>query len=75
MCILVVIDSDRSPANPIFSVKFEIDDAESQWTYPDNSFDFVYARYMLGSIADWPKLIGQAYQLVLHPFPDDIVRF
>ncbi|EGX46144.1 hypothetical protein AOL_s00110g308 [Orbilia oligospora ATCC 24927] len=63
----VVIGNDLSPIQPTWvppNVKFEIDDAESQWTHPDNSFDFVYARYMLGSIADWPKLIGQAYQAI-----------
>lgn len=47
------------PAN----VKFEIDDAEETWTF-QNKFDFVHARYLAAAIADWPKLMRQAYDAV-----------
>lgn len=42
--------------------KFELDDASLDWTYPENSFDFIHFRYLLGSIADYPKLYKQAYR-------------
>lgn len=30
--------------------------------YPDNHFDYVHMRYMLGSIVDWPRLLRQSYR-------------
>ena len=42
-------------------MKFEIDDAEEMWTFPEK-FDFVHARYLAAAIADWPKLMRQAFE-------------
>jgi len=47
----------RVPPN----VKFEVDDVESEWTY-DFKFDFIFCRYMTGSIVDWPKLVGRIFE-------------
>jgi len=39
------------------NVKFELDDAQSvPWPYPDNHFDLVHLRLMIGSIGDWPAV-------------------
>jgi len=61
-----VIGLDLSPIQPGWvppNLVFQIDDAESEWTFPPNQpFDFIYLRGMGGSIADWPKLLKQAFQ-------------
>ncbi|KAI8186207.1 Secondary metabolism regulator LAE1 [Colletotrichum sp. SAR 10_70] len=43
------------------NVKFEIDDVESEWLH-DEKFDFVFARYMAGSLSDWPTLMSRIYE-------------
>lgn len=48
------------------NVSFFIDDLEEEWTF-SQKFDFVYARMLTGSIADWPKLIRQSYESVFSP--------
>jgi hypothetical protein len=42
-------------------VEFFVDDLELDWNFV-NPFDFIYARFMTGSLKDWPKFFGQAYQ-------------
>jgi hypothetical protein len=45
--------------------RFEIDDAEDDWTYrPDDYFDFIHARNVSLGITDWPRLLSQAYRYV-----------
>lgn len=58
-CILTV---SSVPPN----VEFFVDDLEEDWTYQTH-FDFIYMRLLTGSILNWPKLFGQAFQYVLHP--------
>lgn len=56
---------DLSPTQPSWvppNVKFEIDDAQLEWTYADNDFDFVHTRCLMGSIDDWPRLFSQAFR-------------
>jgi hypothetical protein len=60
-----VIGTDLSPIQPTWvppNVKFEIDDAQSEWTWSDNWFDFVHLRCLMGSIKDWPSLYSQAFR-------------
>lgn len=57
----------RVPPN----VSFQIDDAESVWTWPENHFDFIHIRHMTGAIEDWPALIKQAYKWVI-PVPSQM---
>ncbi|KAL7274173.1 hypothetical protein RUND412_002933 [Rhizina undulata] len=60
-----VIGVDLSPIQPTWvppNLKFEIDDIEEDWTYQDNSFDFIHVRLMAGFIYDWPKFYRQAYK-------------
>ncbi|KAI1083005.1 S-adenosyl-L-methionine-dependent methyltransferase [Whalleya microplaca] len=62
-----VIGTDLSPIQPAFcppNVQFQIDDAEQDWTFEPNSFDYVHIRYMIGAILDWPKLFRQAYRVL-----------
>ena len=59
-CVLWVVIPSRVPAN----VKFEIDDMELEWTFPDNQFDFIHMRSLSGSIKDWDHLLSQAYEWV-----------
>ena len=50
--------SCRTPPN----VKFEVDDVESPWAH-DQTFGYVFCRYMAACILDWPKLVGNIYEL------------
>ncbi|KAJ4289978.1 hypothetical protein N0V88_006779 [Collariella sp. IMI 366227] len=43
------------------NARFYVDDLEDDWNY-HQPFDFIYLRYMNGSIRDWPRLIRQAHQ-------------
>ena len=59
-----VLGTDLSPIQPYWvppNCKFEIDDAELAWTWPDATFDYVHVRYLVGAVADWPHLFRQAY--------------
>jgi len=60
-----VIGLDLSPQQSTWlppNLKFEIDDAEKQWSWPDDTFDFIHIRSMFGSIADWDALYRQAFR-------------
>lgn len=39
-----------------------MDDATQPWTFQPNSADYIHLRYLLGSIADWDALYGEAYK-------------
>ncbi|KAL4919557.1 S-adenosyl-L-methionine-dependent methyltransferase [Aspergillus aurantiobrunneus] len=60
-----IIGTDLSPIQPSFSppnCTFLIDDAESDWAFSkDEPFDYIHARSMGGGIADWERLLRQAY--------------
>ena len=43
------------------NVKFEIDDATLEWTFPLDYFDFIHARTLAGAIQDWPGLLKQCF--------------
>ncbi|KAK4497349.1 hypothetical protein PRZ48_011800 [Zasmidium cellare] len=56
--------TDLSPVQPSWvppNVKFEIDDARDEWTYPADYFDFIHIRQLAGSMLDWNDLISQSY--------------
>lgn len=40
----------------------EIDDCTREWTYDENTIDFVHVRWLVGSIADWTALFKEAYK-------------
>ncbi|RFN46890.1 s-adenosyl-l-methionine-dependent methyltransferase [Fusarium flagelliforme] len=59
-----VIGTDISAAQPTFvppNCIFQIDDAQLDWTFEPNTFDFIHLRYLYGAIDDWRKLFRQAY--------------
>ena len=58
-----MIGTDLSPIQPRWvppNLRFEIDDAESEWAYK-SKFEFIHLRTLGGSIKDVPKLLRQAY--------------
>ncbi|KAI4227821.1 MAG: hypothetical protein L6R36_002115 [Xanthoria steineri] len=59
-----ILGTDLSPIQPSWvppNVKFEVDDSEEPWTFREK-FDVIHARYLATAIADWPKLVSQAFQ-------------
>ncbi|RYP67149.1 hypothetical protein DL769_005827 [Monosporascus sp. CRB-8-3] len=62
-----VIGIDISPTQPTWvppNLRFEIEDAQLDWTFKPESFDFIHIRYMYGAIDDWPKLYRQIYRFL-----------
>ncbi|KAK1781461.1 S-adenosyl-L-methionine-dependent methyltransferase [Copromyces sp. CBS 386.78] len=60
-----VIGTDISPIQPSWlppNLRFEIDDASKEWTYKDNSFDFVHIRWLSGCVKDWTAVYKEAYR-------------
>ncbi|KAH8884102.1 S-adenosyl-L-methionine-dependent methyltransferase [Thozetella sp. PMI_491] len=60
-----VIGTEISPIQPSWvppNLQFHIDDCTQEWTYAENSFDYVHIRWMFGSIKDWTALFQQAYK-------------
>jgi len=58
-----IVGTDLSPIQPTWvppNLKFEIDDAESEWPY-STKFDYIHARSLAGSIRDWKRLFRQVY--------------
>lgn len=45
------------PAN----VKFELDDCNREWTWPENTFDFIHLRMLVGVVTDWHTLFRRAF--------------
>lgn len=60
-----VIGTDISPIQPTWvppNLKFEIDDAQLEWTFADNDFDYIHIRCLMGSIDNWPLLYQRAFK-------------
>ncbi|CZR58303.1 related to methyltransferase [Phialocephala subalpina] len=60
-----VIGTDISPTQPSFvppNLKFELDDAQLEWTYQPNGFDYIHVRCLLGAIQDWAHLYREIYK-------------
>ncbi|KAL6408483.1 methyltransferase [Ilyonectria robusta] len=54
---------DLSPIQPPFvppNVSFFVDDLEDEWNF-SSKFDFIFSRFMTGSIRNWPKYLKQCY--------------
>ncbi|KAK5661175.1 hypothetical protein OQA88_11066 [Cercophora sp. LCS_1] len=54
---------DLSPTQPAFvppNVTFYVDDLEDTWNF-SHKFDFIFSRFMTGSILDWPQYFKQCY--------------
>ncbi|KAI5856821.1 S-adenosyl-L-methionine-dependent methyltransferase [Tricharina praecox] len=60
-----VIGTDLSPIQPKWvppNCRFEVDDAELEWTYRAESFDFIHVRNLAASISDWPRMMSEIYR-------------
>ncbi|KAG0136863.1 S-adenosyl-L-methionine-dependent methyltransferase [Tuber indicum] len=60
-----VIATDLSPIQPNWvppNLRFEIDDAQDDWTWGQETFDYIHVRGLLGSIKDWDRLLLQAFR-------------
>ena len=60
-----VVGTDLSPIQPEWlppNLRFEIDDAESSWTWKPESFDYIHNRNFVCAIRDWPRLIQQTFE-------------
>ncbi|TEA18381.1 Secondary metabolism regulator LAE1 [Colletotrichum sidae] len=58
-----IIGNDLSAIQPSWlppNVKFEIDDVESPWIGIEK-YDYIYVRFMLVSIKDWPALVQNIF--------------
>ncbi|KAH6988678.1 S-adenosyl-L-methionine-dependent methyltransferase [Ilyonectria destructans] len=56
---------DLSPTQPSWvppNCKFELDDASQEWTFPDNTFDYIHIRYLLGCFKDWTTLYKECFR-------------
>lgn len=54
----VLLTSLSVPPN----LEFIVDDVEDEWGYENQPFDFIHARFLAGSIRDWPRLMKQAFE-------------
>ncbi|KAF2494299.1 S-adenosyl-L-methionine-dependent methyltransferase [Lophium mytilinum] len=60
-----IIGTDLSPTQTAMAppnIRFEIDDCNSEWVYPEDSFDFVHMRSLSGCVSDWPALYRQCFK-------------
>ncbi|KAF5585281.1 methyltransferase [Fusarium pseudocircinatum] len=60
---LAVIGTDLSAIQPSWvppNVKFELEDATKDWSWPENHFDLVHVRFLMGAIVDWGTLFKDA---------------
>lgn len=59
-----VIGTDISPIQPTWvppNCRFLIEDAQLNWNWPPNHFDFIHARHLTGCIDDWPRFYARAF--------------
>ncbi|KAM5359177.1 hypothetical protein ACJZ2D_014675 [Fusarium nematophilum] len=57
---------DLSPIQPSAvppNVSFFVDDLEDVWEY-STKFDFIFSRFLTGSIRDWPKFFNQSFEFL-----------
>jgi len=60
-----IIGTDITPMQPSWvppNVSFQIEDANLEWTFPDNRFDFIHLRFLGGCITDWNAFYREAFR-------------
>ena len=61
-----VTGTDLSPIQPSWvpqNVRFEVDDVEDTWTYPENHFDLIHEQLLLaGCLTDFKMFFRQAFR-------------
>ncbi|KAL7823715.1 S-adenosyl-L-methionine-dependent methyltransferase [Trichoderma gracile] len=56
---------DISPIQPSWvppNLKFEVDDMNLTWLWPENHFDFIHFRVLYGCVPDWIELYSKAFR-------------
>lgn len=43
-------------------MQFELDDCNREWTWEEDSFDFVHCRMLIGVVEDWVALFRNAFR-------------
>ncbi|KAH7123512.1 hypothetical protein B0J13DRAFT_589304 [Dactylonectria estremocensis] len=72
-----VIGSDISPSQPRWvppNLMFQIGDAQQDWSFEPESFDFIHVRYMQGSNDEWSKLIFEQWAQLFYDVGDKTGR-
>lgn len=62
-----VIGTDLSPIQPQWvppNCSFQVDDAEMDFTFSPDSFDFVHVRNLAQGISDWDRFLGQIFTII-----------
>jgi len=60
-----IIGVDISPMQPTWvppNLKFEIDDMEEEWTFPNDNFDYIHIRCLSGCFQDWDTVLRHAFK-------------
>lgn len=60
-----ITGTDISPIQPAWvppNCQFHIEDAQLEWTYRPDSFDFVHIHALYGTFSDWGELYRQAFR-------------
>lgn len=63
-----IIGVDLSPIQTNWvppNLKFMVDDAESEWLYPANHFDYIHTRHTIQAFHHWPVLFERAFKYAL----------
>ncbi|KAF8242651.1 S-adenosyl-L-methionine-dependent methyltransferase, partial [Wilcoxina mikolae CBS 423.85] len=63
-----VIGIDLSPIQPVWvpgNCRFEVDDAETPWTYREEFFDFIHCRNISQGISNWDLLMTEIYRCTI----------
>jgi ubiquinone/menaquinone biosynthesis C-methylase UbiE len=55
-------ESGEQDESDSLHISSEIEDCTQPWTFAPNTFDFIYMRYLYGSISDWSALFHEAYR-------------
>ena len=60
-----VIGTDLSPIQPRWvppNCQFQVDDAELDWTFKNDYFDYIHVRNLAQSISKWDKVMGEIFR-------------
>lgn len=63
-----VVGIDLSKMQPTHvppNVEFQIDDINSRRYKENREYDLIHVRELLGSVVDWPELIGKCFEYTL----------
>jgi len=59
-----VLGVDLSPIQPNSvppNCSFRVDNAEADWI-PEERYDFIHSRAMIGGFKDWPRFLEQSFE-------------